>query len=445
MKSLLLGAAAGLVATAGAQAADLPVKAKPVEYVKICSAYGAGFYYIPGTDICLRVGGYVYLETGVKAFNAVANLYAGDNFTGHLPINADYNYNNWRASSRIILDARQNTAYGTLRAYLVAGAVNQNHGSAVGLDAAYLQFAGFTWGYTNSFFSFAAPGYGIVASPATDWSWINVFAYTAQLGNGLTASVSVEDERGRRASLNGLPNTTGPFGGAGVAGNGYGGSWAPDVVGNINVTQAWGRAQIMGAIHQVKPNSATQALGAGVESEWGWAIGAGIEVKTPQTGNPNNSFILQGAWTEGATDYTGYNSSPTAGATNIVLQKYNGLGPLVTVTDAFVNNSGSLTLTEAWSVYAGYRHYWTPMLRSSFHGGYVNIDEGADVNSQGELKVWQAGVSTVWSPVAGLDLSLDVVYSNVENSGNNVSANYGPAFTAKNDIWTAWTRIRRNF
>ena len=42
VKSLLLGSAAGLVAVSGAQAADLPVKAKPVEYVKICSLYGAG-------------------------------------------------------------------------------------------------------------------------------------------------------------------------------------------------------------------------------------------------------------------------------------------------------------------------------------------------------------------------------------------------------------------
>ncbi|TAK49077.1 MAG: hypothetical protein EPO23_06460, partial [Xanthobacteraceae bacterium] len=45
IKSLLLGSAAGLVAIAGAQAADLPVKAKAVEYVKVCSLYGAGFYY----------------------------------------------------------------------------------------------------------------------------------------------------------------------------------------------------------------------------------------------------------------------------------------------------------------------------------------------------------------------------------------------------------------
>src|SRR5262245_66627294 len=58
MKSVLLSSAEVLVVF-GAQAADLPVKAKPVEYVKICSLYGEGFYYVPGTDICLKVGGYV--------------------------------------------------------------------------------------------------------------------------------------------------------------------------------------------------------------------------------------------------------------------------------------------------------------------------------------------------------------------------------------------------
>ena len=58
VKRLLLGAAAGFVAVAGAQAADLPVKAKPVLYMKICTLYGDGFYYIPGTDTCLKLGGY---------------------------------------------------------------------------------------------------------------------------------------------------------------------------------------------------------------------------------------------------------------------------------------------------------------------------------------------------------------------------------------------------
>ena len=54
VKSLILGSAAGLIAVGGAQAADLPVKAKAVEYVRICSLYGAGFWYIPGTDTCIK-------------------------------------------------------------------------------------------------------------------------------------------------------------------------------------------------------------------------------------------------------------------------------------------------------------------------------------------------------------------------------------------------------
>jgi hypothetical protein len=47
IQSFILGSAAGLLGVSAAQAADLPVKAKAVEYVRICSAYGAGFWYIP--------------------------------------------------------------------------------------------------------------------------------------------------------------------------------------------------------------------------------------------------------------------------------------------------------------------------------------------------------------------------------------------------------------
>ena len=67
VKTLLLGTAAGLVAVAGAQAADMPVKAAPVQYVKICSLYGDGFYYIPGTDTCLKLGGYLRVQAEYNA------------------------------------------------------------------------------------------------------------------------------------------------------------------------------------------------------------------------------------------------------------------------------------------------------------------------------------------------------------------------------------------
>ena len=69
VKSLILGSAAGLIAVGGAQAADLPVKAAAVEYVRICTLYGAGFYYMPGTDTCIKIGGYLRADTIVNSGN----------------------------------------------------------------------------------------------------------------------------------------------------------------------------------------------------------------------------------------------------------------------------------------------------------------------------------------------------------------------------------------
>jgi len=59
----------------GAQAADLPVKAKAVEYVRICSLYGAGFYYIPGTDTCIKLGGYLRVETVFNTNSVYSGAY----------------------------------------------------------------------------------------------------------------------------------------------------------------------------------------------------------------------------------------------------------------------------------------------------------------------------------------------------------------------------------
>src|SRR2546423_14440077 len=74
VKSLLLGTAAGFVAVAGAQAADMPVKAAAVQYVKVCNLYGDGFFYMPGTDICIKFGGYVRFEVGEAHGRGLNNL-----------------------------------------------------------------------------------------------------------------------------------------------------------------------------------------------------------------------------------------------------------------------------------------------------------------------------------------------------------------------------------
>ena len=76
-KRMLLGSAAALTAISGTQAADLPVKAKPVEYVKICTLYGEGFYYIPGSDTCIKFGGYIRAEYGWNVAGGRTPAYSG--------------------------------------------------------------------------------------------------------------------------------------------------------------------------------------------------------------------------------------------------------------------------------------------------------------------------------------------------------------------------------
>jgi hypothetical protein len=148
-RGLLFGSAAGLVAIAGAQAADLPLKAKPVEYVKICSLYGAGFYYIPGTDMCIKIGGWVRAE---YAYGANGNLswgWANANVNNRTTSNST-----WRARGYITADARSQTEYGTVRGYLAVGLSTNTTGSdnaanQFDVNRGFIQWAGFTFGRRN--------------------------------------------------------------------------------------------------------------------------------------------------------------------------------------------------------------------------------------------------------------------------------------------------------
>src|SRR5499425_2650997 len=177
VKSLLLGSAAGLVAAAGAQAADLPVKAKPVEYVKVCSLYGAGFWYVPGTDPCLKIGSFVRVQrsfnnTGSDVPNGMGG--GGTNATAGRETRTDTSNFGFRVRSGVSVDLRTQTEYGTLRSYMdvgaqwstsASGAANNNTTAAdtLWVDRGFIQFAGFTAGRIRSYFdinSFSPYSYG---------------------------------------------------------------------------------------------------------------------------------------------------------------------------------------------------------------------------------------------------------------------------------------------
>src|SRR5690348_7694063 len=211
MKSLILGSAAGLLAVGGAQAADLPLKAKAVEYVRVCSLYGAGFYYIPGTDTCIKLGGYLRAETAIMtnsnyggAYNSVAGAQNRLSNAYQMRSREDFN-----------IDTRTATEYGVVRTYAelvfnwTTGTTTGSNpstytgdgisGGTLGVYYAFIQFAGFTMGKAVSQFDAPWTNYpgnnfdGLVGGSGSN-NGVNQFTYTADFGQGISAAVSLEDQ-----------------------------------------------------------------------------------------------------------------------------------------------------------------------------------------------------------------------------------------------------------
>jgi len=370
VKSLLLGSAAGIAAVAGAQAADLPSrKAAPVEYVRVCSAYGAGFFYIPGTDTCLRVGGRVRAEYTVGTrYGSSQDAYGT------------------RARGRLNVDARTATAYGTLRTFFryeltnssgfYAGTIGGNQGiiapgqarngaagagTASNLDLAFVQFGPITAGRAQSFFDFYANDLTFSTFRTAD-SRLNLLAYTATFGSGFSATVSLEDRNtGTGQRENGA---FGRFTGAGLA---LAGQDFPDVVASLRVDQGWGSAQLSGALTQRKVLSTVDALGNIVQNsadEYGWAIQGGVKINLPMLAAGDHLF-LQAAYADGALGYLGWGGQYGSGRLTSSVA-----GNQLVIGDIGVTALGNTKNSTGWSVVAALRHFWTPTLRSELVASY---------------------------------------------------------------------------
>jgi len=446
VKSLLLGAAAGFVALTGAQAADLPGKAAPAEYVRICDTYGAGFFFIPGTDTCLRIGGYVRMDAYVgQQFSPATNVYS--------------------TRTRLLLnfDARSNTEYGLLRAYgefliqrgpannvlpsvQATGAGSTGQASAAYMSRAFIQFAGFTFGNSASFFNFYQGDVQFVASagaamdPSRNSS--NLIAYTASFGSGFSATISVEDPQFRR--LGSIPPA---YSTVHTAGNGivYNGQGIPDIVGNLRVDQGWGSAQVMAAFHEVRGT-----FGGIGRSASGWAVGGGVRLNLDMLAR-GDVLWLQATYADGALGYVFTNDNSDG---LIQTRQSVGVGLLTALyADGAINAAGTgIVKSKAWGIHGGFRHFWTPALRSAIWGKYVNIDSPAGVlaaaagdgGNLNDIRFWQVGVNTIWSPVRNLDLGVEVVYSNLRSRDN------GSGLTPVGSIgnataWSGMFRVQRNF
>lgn len=461
VKSLLLGSAAGFAAVAGAQAADLPSrKAAPVEYVRVCTAYGSGFFYIPGTDSCLRIGGRLRAEyTFGERWGDLQDSYGT------------------RARGRLNIDLRTATAYGTLRTFirydvtvstgpygygaLNGGAIAANglagtnsNSTGISLDKGFIQFGPITAGRAQSFFDFYANDLGFSSLRGSDNS-PNLLAYTATFGSGFSATISLED---RLAGRNAIARNALGFNGGAVT---LEGSQYPDVVGALNVTQGWGSAQLSGAIGQ--RNVASVPLNSGLGNttiirggdETAWAIQGGLKFNLPMLA-AGDVLWLQAAYAEGMNSYLGYGSS----------YGYGRLGFLNTADIVIDQTTGRSKLTKGFAITAGLKHYWAPTIRSEVYGSYSQLDMGAAIqNGLGVVngvvngtavpvklnpKEFIIGTNLVWTPVSGLDIGVEVLYSKVELKNriaqvNNFGVRNNNLLIKSDDALTGRLRIQRDF
>jgi hypothetical protein len=460
VKNLVLGSTAALFAMSGAQAADLPVKAKAVEYVRICSLYGAGFFYIPGTDTCIKLGGYFRGDLTIHGGFSNQPFWNGDPGVQDRYVNQFNEY----ARMALTVDTRTATEYGVVRTFgqldinfgtlgatssinvgssiepaAFGGQISTvNNGGLVFPENLFIQWAGFTlgksasayntpWnGFPGNITSFLVGGYDTAIG-------VNNAQYTWEFGNGVSASIGVDDTGANgqnrtqlfNATLIGnpggpgtpaisvttagivptLPNISSGISFAGAAnplltpmGTSYSGNFAPDFVGRVRVDQAWGLFQFSAAAHDVSPgywasantpNASTLVTGnnlTGIEvfghpdSKWGGAVSAALQIKNIPTG-AGDDVKIEGSAGEGATKYILGTAFPLPASFNMTkANAFTTGGTLAngSITDGVYGGwmtplQAGVQLTRGWGFRGAFNHNWNAYWSSSLYGGIAQI------------------------------------------------------------------------
>jgi hypothetical protein len=261
IKTLLLGTATAFAAVTGAQAADLAV-AEPVDYVKVCDAYGAGYFYIPGSDTCLKIGGYIKF---------MANFYENSTDNNGL----DDRSWSWMTETSVNVTAQSMTDIGLLTGWIDyrAQRANGNDGHAY-IDSAYLKAgplkAGFftnVYYYGGQFGEYGAGG-GLDAADNSD----NQVVFSTSMG-GLGLWLGLADPSSHNVRY-GADDT-------------YNGNW-PDVIAAITGTAGGFDWKLAGAV-----TDTFGGTGWGVQAgaTWTAASGDAIRVKAA-VGNDYGAYYV---------------------------------------------------------------------------------------------------------------------------------------------------------
>lgn len=205
--------------TLQSKAADVALpEAEPVEYVRVCDAFGEGYFYLPGTDTCMKLGGYVYAQA--KGGDDVYARTAKDRDGGRT----------WRTETRahVLVATASETELGTLRSHIeLRSDYDDGSDSATSeLRFGYIELGGLHVGVDESSINTFFDYYGNFINDDVTLGGAyrtNMIQYKYAASNGLTAMVSIEQGGDEDTDYNGKIK-----------------DYTPDVVLGLKYEQGWG-------------------------------------------------------------------------------------------------------------------------------------------------------------------------------------------------------------
>ena len=439
LKTTILTGVSALAMSSAAYAADLPVVAEPVNYVKACDAFGNAFFQLPGTDTCLSIGGQVRVQ--IMSGNLMDNDDDEDA--------TDYSA---YGRGRLWVDTMTAADFGTIATY--AGFYYSWNDEASGdpkSDDAYIQLnlnsgVDMTFGYTSSIYS-GFTGYAWMAPGGADWSDNSALLAALKVPVGpLTFGVSVED-----ASYTSSGDQVNAIGSLefdqGMFSFKVSGAYVDNADLDFTIQEAVERKPSFnddGSWKEWIPAIAEEKLTGDVDA--GYAFNANTEISPTDT----LTFGLGVQYGQGAPSYTG-----------LFFSEYDIEGALKGATNA----AGDAPIENA-DVWAGGADELFRAANGTSLGvmGGVSLDLSEEVSLmvEGSYTQWDAsyeavsiegtgtmvGTSLVWRPAAGLGIALTAGYSTYDFEGVDLQGDGAAddvSFSSTKESANIGTRIQYTF
>ncbi|QBK30220.1 porin [Roseitalea porphyridii] len=364
IRSLLLGSAAAMTAVTTANAADVFIpEPEVVEYVRVCDAAGEGYFYIPGSETCLKIGGYVRYQIDVETRYAGGVAVAGAFPPGVAVFQNGAARTGWTKNTRgqLTFETWTDSDLGALTSYIaLQGNSNPGVTRTVALDAAWLDLAGLRMGVNDNAFDGGIVG----ESDSLGGAKVNFISYTFTNGP-FSATLSLDDDNAADSIVApGLPD------------------FVPHVSANAMYDFGLGEAALFAAYDNLTDEWA-------VKGRVGVDVGEAGRLEVAAYYTSGATYVLSGTSTFGVKE--GIVAPPLAAS-------------------AYATG---VPLWSEWSVQAGYQHQVTDALALTGNVGYWDNLGHADnfiVGPNNNYDIWNVGAVLDYEITEGFDVKLAITH-----------------------------------